>query len=51
MFRNGNVVDAVLNASAAKNEALPPITVISEDVLVFGFFIGRGKLDNCVRCL
>jgi len=43
MSRNGNVVDAVLNASAAKNEALPPITVISEDVLGLDFLLVEGS--------
>jgi hypothetical protein len=44
-------MDAALKASAARNEALPPIAVIREDVFIFGFSIGRRKLDNCVRCL
>jgi hypothetical protein len=42
-------MDAVLKASAARNEALPSIAVIMEDVFIFEVFVGRRKLDNCVR--
>jgi hypothetical protein len=42
-------MDAVLKASAARNEALPSIAVVMEDVFIFGVFVGRQKLDNFVR--
>jgi hypothetical protein len=44
-------MDAVLKASAARNEALPSIAFKMEDVFIFGVLVGRRKLDSCVRCL
>ena len=43
-------MDAVLKASADRNEALSSIAVIMENLFIFGVLVGRRKLDNCV-CL
>jgi len=42
-------MDAVPKTSAARNEALPSIAVIIEDVFIFGVCVGRRKWDNCAR--